>query len=591
MAITETPSEVQPAPTGTATATAEAQSPGVVGAVADAVAPPSRPSLAVEPGWELLVEKKPAGILRRALTTQRHLLGMLGGLLTATLRDRPPEQRSGFKYYAARAVAGVVWPFLDRKLRNLPFPVQFRRRLEILGPTYIKLGQVLALREDLLPSEVTDELKNLLDRLPVVPFDRYCQLITESLDRPIDQMFSWIDPRPLGSASIAQTHRATTREGDVVILKVVKPGIRSTLRRDSVLLKSFGSFLQIFLGRFQPKRVLREFVDYTLREVDLRLEADNAETFAANFKDLPDVVFPKIYRQYSSDRVLTMEFLDGFKPNDPRALALSDEDRDRLVDLGSAAIIRMLYKDGFFHADLHPGNLMVLPGPKAGFIDLGMVGRFEDELRRTLLYYFYCLVMGDAEHAAHYLLALAARGPGADPQGFRREVTDISRRWQHAANFADFSLAQLIMESVGKAGKYRMYFPVEMVLMVKALVTFEGVGQVLKPGFDVAAVSQTHVNKIFLYQFSPLRLVKESLRGAPEIVDAMVKTPMLITEGLKVLEQATRRPPENPFTGIRGTLFAGFMMLAAAILAGNQLWIPAGVLGLLGLALALRPGR
>lgn len=557
-------------------------------AVAEAPAP--------DPGWELLVETRPPGLVRRLFTTNRHLGGMLLGALVAAVRDRPPDLSRGFRFRYLQLWAFLLSPFLSRRLAHLPFPVQFRRRLEILGPTYIKLGQVLALREDILPEPVTVELKNLLDRLPVVPFPRYLELVAESLGRPIDQMFSWVDPGPLGSASIAQTHRATTLEGDEVILKVVKPMIRELLRRDAALLKLLGNFLQIFLSRFQPKRVIREFVDYTLREVDLRLEADNAETFAANFKDMPDVVFPKIYRRYSSERVLCMEFLDGFKPNDPRALELSEPERDRLVDLGAAAIIRMLYQDGFFHADLHPGNLLVLPGRqgggvRCGFIDLGMVGRFEDQLRRSLLYYYYSLVMGEAETASRYLVALASAAPRADPAGFRREVADISRRWRHAANFSDFSLAQLILESVGKAGKYRMYFPVEMVLMVKALVTFEGVGQVLKPGFDVAAVSQKHVNRIFLHQFSPLRFLREGLREAPEVVDALAKVPMLVSEGLKLVEQATRRPPDNPFTGIRGTVFAGFCILGAAMLASKALWIPAVALALLGLILALRPGR
>jgi ubiquinone biosynthesis protein len=287
-----------------------------------------------------------------------------------------------------------------------------------------------------------------------------------------------------------------------------------------------------------------------------------------------------------------MEFLQGWKPSDPRARALPDEDKDRLVDLGAAGIIRMLYKDGFFHADLHPGNLLVLPGPKLGFIDLGMVGRFSEELRRTLLYYYYCLVMGDAENAARYLAAVAEPMSGSDVTGFRREVEEVCRRWQRASSFDDFSLAQLILESVGRGVQYRIYFPVETVLMVKALVTFEGVGHVLRPGFDVAEVSQTHINRIFLHQFSPMRLAREGLRGAPELVDALIKAPMLVTEGLRLLETTTRRPAENPFAGLRGTLFGGFCMLAGAILLASGVpWYYSAVLFGVGVLLALRPGR
>jgi ubiquinone biosynthesis protein len=549
-------------------------------------------------GFELMPDTPPDGQLRRLFTIHRHLFGLLfGGLVAHVQEGAALGKGRGFRvlWNLERLLAALVRPFLDRSLAELPFPVQLRRRLEILGPTYIKLGQVLALRQDLLPTAITEELKNLLDRLPVVSFERYLELIVKDLGRPIAEMYTWIDPVPTGSASIAQIHRATTREGDSVILKVVKPGIKETLTRDARLLKLLGWILQKFIPRYQPRRVIAEFVEYTRREVDLRREADNAQSFAANFSDLEGVVFPRIYRQYSGSGVLTMEFLNGFKPSSPEALALSEEDRDRLVALGAASIIRMLFADGFFHADLHPGNLLILPapeGPKLGFIDLGMVGRFDSELRRTLLYYYYTLVMGDAESAAGYLAAVAQPGPGADPVGFRREVTEILLRWNRSANFRDFSLAQLILLSVNEGAQHRMYFPVEMVLMVKALVTFEGVGQILKPGMDVAAVSREHANEIFLDQFKPAHLARQLMRGVPEILEAITKAPAVITEGVRLLQQATRRPPENPFAGLRGTIFGGFCLVAGAVLAGaHGPWPVWAALFVLGIGSALSRGR
>ncbi|HVT59191.1 MAG TPA: AarF/UbiB family protein [Thermoanaerobaculia bacterium] len=545
-------------------------------------------------GYELLPAGPPAGLMRRFFVIHRHLIGLLFGALNAYVRGaRSAEaRRSRLLWLLASGLAFLSRPLLDKSLVDKPFPVQLRRRLEILGPTYIKLGQVLALRQDLLPAPIIEELKNLLDRLPVVPFERYLELIVKDAKRPIAEMYSWIDPQATGSASIAQIHRATTLEGDSVILKAVKPGIRETLNRDARLLRMLGAMLQLLLPRYQPKRVIAEFVEYTRREVDLRREADNAETFAANFADLEGVVFPRIYRQYSGQSVLCMEFLRGYKPGSPGAASLSEEERDRLVDLGAAAIIRMLYQDGFFHADLHPGNLLILPGPKVGFIDLGMVGRFDQNLRRTLLYYYYTLVMGDAENAARYLSSVAEPGPGADPVGFRREVTEILHRWNRSSNFREFSLAQLILRSVNLGAQHNLYFPVEMVLMVKALVTFEGVGQILKPGLDVAAVSRTHANRLFLEQFNPLSIVRQSLRGAPEIIEALTKAPALVTEGLRLLEQTTRRPPENPFAGLRGTIFGGFCLVAAAVLAGARgPWPVWAALFALGILIALRPGR
>ncbi len=444
--------------------------------------------------------------------------------------------------------------------------MQLRKRLETLGPTYIKLGQVLSLREDILPAQITDELKNLLDRLPAVPLDRLKEIIEKDLKRPVVAMFSWIDPDPLGSASIGQVHKAKLLDGSEVIVKVVKPGNRELLKRDTILLNLLGRFLQTFLERVQPRKVLKEFAEYTLRELDLTREADNAETFAANFRDMPDVVFPKIFREFSGRDVLCMEFLDGYKPTASATQELSLEQRAHLLDLGAASIIRMLFRDGFFHADLHPGNLMILPGSRIGFIDLGMVGRFSEELKRSLMYYYYCLVMGDSENAARYLSMVAQPGRRGDVVGFRREVEEICRRWAKTSNFKEYPLAHLILRSVAQGARYDMYFPVETVLMVKALVTFEGVGQILNPGFDVKEVSQKHVNAIFLDQFSPFRLAKEGFRGAPELIEALSKAPMLITEGLRLLESAQHQPRENPFAGLKTTLFGGACIIGAAIL-------------------------
>jgi ubiquinone biosynthesis protein len=467
--------------------------------------------------------------------------------------------------------------------------VQLRRRLERLGPTYIKLGQILSLREDLLPKAVTDELKHLLNRLPVVPLGVLEAIIEKDLGKPVGQMFRTIDPIPLGSASIGQIHAATTLEGVRVVLKVVKPGIRHTLERDAGLLRMLGFLSQAIIPRYRPRQVVNEFCTYTLREVDLRLEAENAEIFAGNFTDVPEIVFPRIYRQYSGRSVLCMERFDGLSPDSAEALALPEEQRRHLTDLGAMAIIRMIYRDGFFHADLHPGNLIILPGPRIGFIDLGMVGRLDGELRRALMYYYFSLVMGDGENAARYLTAIALPGPGANPDAFRRDATGIAQRWKRAARFSEFSLGQLILLSLSRGAEHGMYFPVELVLMVKALVTYEGVGNVLLPDFDVAEVSRKHIRSLFVEQFSPFRLLSDGMRGVPELVDALAKLPMLITDGLRVLGDYARKPKENPMAGLQGTVLAGFCLVAGAVSLGFRAPWPAwSGLFLIGFILAFQ---
>ncbi|MGB3543933.1 ABC1 kinase family protein, partial [Rubrivirga sp.] len=545
--------------------------------------------VARQAGYEVMDFGEPPSLIRRYFTTLRHAVGLVYGSAIAVARDR--DQFSfvkGFPLFAIKVAAFFLTPFVKRDLRRLRLEEQLRRRLEILGPTYIKLGQVLALREDLLPPFITEELKNLLDRLPVMPFPEYLDRVNKGLGRPWQEAFEHIDPKPLGSASIGQIHPATLLTGEDVILKVVKPHIYVILKRDARLLGFFGSFLQIFFSRYQPKKVLDEFAEYTLREVDLRREAENAEQLALNFADVPNIRFPTIYRDYSSRLVLTMERFRGIRPDTPESGELPFEAREKLVDLGAMSIIRMLYADGFFHADLHPGNLFILDtdpdpetgivDPKLGFIDLGMVGYFDGDLRRTLLYYYFSLVTGDAENAARHLASVSQPGKKADPRGFQRAVAELCRRFYRAQKYGEVNVGQLILESVGLAGQYRMYFPVEMVLMTKALVTFEGVGETLMPGFDVAEVSKKHVNKLFRNQFNPGALLKESFRSAPELVDLIVKSPTIIAEGIRFLESQIRNQQPSPLAGIRTALLSGASLVSGAVAASTggpwYLWGP-----------------
>ncbi len=304
---------------------------------------------------------------------------------------------------------------------------------------------------------------------------------------------------------------------------------------------------------------------------------------------MPDVVFPKMYRELSSEDVLTMAFFDGFSPSSERAQALTNAERQRIIDLGAAAIIRMLYQDGFFHADLHAGNLMILPegdGLKLGFIDLGMVGRFEEKTKRRMLYYYQALVSGDVEGAAKYLTAMAQVGEGGDPKGFRRAVADTSRRFILHGAQGDVSIAQLILKSVGLGGKYRVYFPVEMTLMVKALVTYEGVGRMLDPKMDVAAVSRKHVARVFRGHFDPEALMRKLMGNAPEMLDLIVQSPQLLASGFRFLEESLNdRSPQNPLAGLRSGIIAGSCIVGGVLtlIQGGPilLWIALFALGFL----------
>ncbi|MFN8268071.1 MAG: AarF/UbiB family protein [Chitinophagales bacterium] len=544
--------------------------------------------------FEQYIEKKPSSLLVRVIITMRHFSGLILGGGYAYLRHRRATKAkfSLLQDVFLRIFLWLHWPLLKKKLIKQPFSVQLRRRLEMLGATYIKLGQIMSLREDMLPKDITDELKKLLDTLPAISYERFTELVEIQIGQPLHKVFTEVKQNPLGSASIAQTHRATLRTGEDVVLKLIKPGTRELIQTDSRIIKVMGAFLELFIPHLQPKNMFTEFCDYTNREVDFKLEADNAEEFTANFIKHSAIHFPKIYRDYTTSDLICMEFIRGIKPDQRAYERYNEEDRAKIVDYGAYAIIQMLYHDGFFHADLHPGNLLIVDGangPEVGFIDLGMVGRFEDNTRKTMLYYFNSLVMGDPQGAARYLTLLARKGKDSDVEGFRRAFLAIGNKWLKAPNFKDFSLAKLILESVGLGAKYRMYYPLELVLMVKAIITYEGVGNVIMPGFDIQKVSKKHIRKMILGEVNPVELFKSQLQNAPEIMDIITRSPMVLSEAFKQFETRLVEKKKPLAGGIQNTILGGCCIIGGSILAAAGLqWFVFSPLLVFGFIVALK---
>jgi ubiquinone biosynthesis protein len=543
-----------------------------------------------ESGFELYMERRQRGIIGRFFATFGQIVSLFFGGAFAYVREKRALGEGGtFGTLLLRFILIFAWPFMNKKIISQPFPVQFRLRLEQLGPTYIKLGQILSLREDLLPKSITDELKNLLDRLPAVSYERLKELIVEDLQRPLNTMFVWIDPIPLGSASLGQTHRARLVTKEKVVLKVLKPGVRKMVETDTKLLRFFGRLLQIFLSRYQPKRLINEFCSYTLREVDMRFEAENAETFAANFKNEPEIRFPHIYHQYSNKDVLCMEYFKGIKPDLNAFKKLNENQREKVVELGVRSITEMIFRDGFFHADLHPANIIIFRDGRVGFIDLGMVGQFDREMRKRMFYYFFSLVMGDASSAARYLASLAIPAKGTDVDGFRRAVANLYSRWLKTPNFNEFSLAQVILQSILMAGQYRIQYPGEIILMVKALVTVEGVANIIKPGLNITDAAQKPVQSILLGQFNPVEILRGLILVLPEMIDIISVSPLILGEGLKSLESNLKKPPMREINVIRNSLLAGFCLITAAILLSfGEPWPLWTALFIFAIFLALR---
>lgn len=551
-------------------------------------------SIAVQdesPQYAVYQEPRNVGLVGRFLVTVKEFtaLGLGGGI--AYIRQQSAAGR-GWRLHVIflRLLLLVPWIFLDKEIVDRPFPEQFRIRLERLGPTYIKLGQILSLREDILPKSITQELsEHLLDRLPAMPTERFLQLVEQELKAPLETSFRWIDPRPLGSASLAQTHRARLITHEKVVIKLLKPGVRDMIVTDTRLLRLFANFLNIFFARFQPKPLVNEFADYTLREVDLRFEADNAEVFRTNFKDQQEIKFPAIYRAYSTRNMLVMEYFRGLKPDPRSAERLTRRQREHVVDLGVQAIIQMIFQDGFFHADLHPGNLIIFPDATVGFIDLGMVGRFDRDTRKRVFYYFYSLVTGDSENAARYLASLTRARRPEDMERFRRAVAELYGRWIRTANFSEFSMAQVVLQSIVLAGRYYIQYPSEVVLMIKALVTVEGVGAILVPDLNIAEASRGQVRRLLLSEFNPIHVLKDSALVFPEMVEVLNRSPLILSDGLKILENSLNQQKlERRLSGQSAATLAGFALLSGTVLLAlggpwpvwAGLFVVAGILAL-----------
>jgi len=511
-------------------------------------------------------------VSRAFVTTTQFLALLIGGGIAYINAQSAAGKGWRLHVIFLRLFLFFPWLFLDKAIVNQPFPVQFRVRLEGLGPTYIKLGQILSLREDLLPRSITEELSaHLLDRLPAMPTERYLQLVEEQLGQPLETAYRWIDPKPLGSASLAQTHRARLITHEKVVIKLLKPGVRELIITDTRLMRLFSMFLQVFFSRYQPRRIVNEFANYTLREVDLRFEADNAEVFAGNFKDRPEIRFPKIYRRVSTRDMLTMEYFRGLKPDAPSVALLTREERDRVTDLGISALIQMIFQDGFFHADLHPGNLIIFPDGTVGFIDLGMVGRFERDMRKRVFYYFYSLVGGDPENAARYLISLTYARSAEDMELFRRAVSELYGRWLRSSGFQEFSLAQVILQSIMLAGRYHISYPSEIILMVKAMVTVEGVANILAPDLNLADSARPQVRRLLFNQFNPINLLKDSALVVPEMLEIINRSPLILSEGLKKLESSlSEKPPSRRLSGSSAAILGGFSILAGAVVVAFE---------------------
>lgn len=403
----------------------------------------------------------------------------------------------------------------DQKRPRLTRGQHIVRALEELGPTFIKLGQVLSTRADLLPADIVAELRRLQDQVPSFPFDEVRRQVERELGAPLEELFAFFAPQPLAAASIGQVHLARLPTGEEVVVKVQRPNLEELVETDLEILFEVARLAERHTawGRlYDFPGMVEEFAITLRREMDYQTEGRNADRLRDNLADMPSVYIPRVYWDYTTRRVLTMENIAGVKLNERERLAAEGVDCKAVARLLTQAVLKQMFIDGFFHADLHPGNLAVLPGPVLVFMDFGMVGRLTPERRAQCLEIIRGLLGRDSDRIVRAVLAMGVVPGGADRQQLRRDVDRLRDRY-YEVPFKELALGQALSELLELAFKHRLRLPAEFTLMIKTLITLEGVALDLDPELNIAEVAAAFGRRLLRQELRPQTL-RRRLREA-----------------------------------------------------------------------------
>jgi ubiquinone biosynthesis protein len=393
------------------------------------------------------------------------------------------------------------------------FGVRLRRTLDDLGPTFVKFGQLLSTRSDILPEGVLVELQELQDTVNPMPAGAAQAIIEGELGAPVEEVFESFDPLPLGSASIGQVHRAVLRDGEVVAVKVQRPEAPGRVESDLDLMRDFADFLDRRFGRrifVDVRGLVVEFESVIRRELDYTAEAANARRFAANFTGMP-VVIPRVHLELSTSRVLTLQYVEGTRFRDIRPLLLTPSERRRVASMGADAIFKMAFEDGFFHGDPHPGNLLLTPRGELALLDFGMVGYMSRGDIEALSRLFIAVIQRDAGAALRGLEALGVRYATEVRTDLERDLREFLNKYS-GLSVGEVTLGLALSELIALARRYRLRVPPVFPLLTKALVTAEGLARSIDPTINVYEVARPYARRLLAERYEP----EAVLEGARE---------------------------------------------------------------------------
>ncbi|WP_341395770.1 ABC1 kinase family protein [Arthrobacter sp. G119Y2] len=452
--------------------------------------------------------------------------------------------RNGLGYLVAASGLEARIPFRrkaqpgDRPEQRASSPEYLRRALEELGPTFVKLGQLLSTRQDLLPPKYQQELAKLQDHAEPVPWEQIQRVLREALGEQVLSRFTSFDTTPLASASIGQVYGARLPGNRDVVVKIRRPGIDEEVNEDLDILQGLAGYA----GRhweaardYDVPGLMDEFAETLRSELDYTQEARNARRFALNFEDNPAVRIPAVFDDFSTSTVLTQERLYGLKVTDTAALDAAGIDRKALAVTAADAEMKMVFDDGFFHADPHPGNIFVEPGGLIGLIDFGMVGEIDDKFRTQLSALFVAVIRKDPDRMASALVRMCARTRRVDRLKLRLDLQQLIRLYE-GRTLGNAPVGRIINGALGIIRSHHLQLPREMALLLRMLIMTEGMGEVLDPDFSMGSTLAPYARRMAVHQLNPVAVARRLGQVGAETLELGAELPDQLRRLLNTLD-------------------------------------------------------
>ena len=415
---------------------------------------------------------------------------------------------------------------------------RIRQALAELGPTYIKLGQLLSTRPDLVGVQLADELAKLQTRVPADSAEQVRESVAGELGQPVDEIFAEFDDQPMASASIGQVHRARLKTGELVVVKVQHHGIQETVRNDLEVLAAIAQLVQRLpeFAPYRPVETVAEFSRTLRRELDFGREERNLLHFSARTAGSTHIRIPQPYSELCTSRVLTMELLEGLPLTDIAQLKQAGFDLEEVARRGAEFYLDTVFSDGYFHADPHPGNLLLQPGNVIALLDFGMVGRIDECLREQIEDMLFAIIQHDSNRLTDLVVRIGHPPHGLNDAALRSDVTDFVTHYA-SQPLERLSLASALTEMTEMMFRYRISLPPQVAMLLKVLITLEGTGKRLSPEFSLIELLQPFHRKALLRRLSPARRIRRMRRLYQEVEHLVEILPRRIMDILEQVQE------------------------------------------------------